>query len=69
VEVVYEKEVQKVETLPNSFVSIDLGLNNLATSFNNVGLAPFIVNGKPLKSINAWFNKRKAKLQINVIKK
>jgi putative transposase len=63
VEVVYEKEVQKVETLPNSFVSIDLGLNNLATSFNNVGLAPFIVNGKPLKSINAWFNKRKAKLQ------
>jgi putative transposase len=69
VEVVYEKEVQKVDTLSDSFVSIDLGLNNLATSFNNVGLAPFIVNGKPLKSINAWFNKPKAKLQINVIKK
>ncbi|WP_256359150.1 RNA-guided endonuclease InsQ/TnpB family protein [Candidatus Marithrix sp. Canyon 246] len=68
VEVVYEKEVQKVETLPDSFVSIDLGLNNLATSFNNVGLAPFIVNGKPLKSINAWFNKSKAKLQSQLPK-
>ena len=63
VEIVYEKEVQKVETLSDSFLSIDLGLNNLATSFNNVGLAPFIVNGKPLKSINAWWNKKKAKLQ------
>ena len=68
VEVVSEKEVQKVETLPDSFVSIDLGLNNLATSFNNVGLAPFIVNGKPLKSINAWFNKNKAKLQSQLHK-
>ena len=68
VEVVYEKEVQKVETLPDSFVSIDLGLNNLATSFNNVGLAPFIVNGKPLKSINTWFNKNKAKLQSQLPK-
>ena len=32
VEVVYEKEVQKVETLPDSFVSIDLGLNNIRGS-------------------------------------
>ncbi|MEK8016147.1 MAG: transposase [Candidatus Parabeggiatoa sp.] len=68
VEIVYDKEVQKVETVPDSFLAIDLGLNNLATSFNNVGLTPFIVNGKPLKSINAWFNKNKAKLQSQLPK-
>jgi putative transposase len=68
VEIVYEKEVHKVEVLQDSFLSIDLGLNNLATSYNNVGLDPFIVNGKPLKSINAWWNKKKAKLQSQLPK-
>ena len=68
VEIVYEKEVQKVEVLQDSFLSIDLGLNNLATSYNNVGHAPFIVNGKPLKSINAWWNKKKAKRQSQLQK-
>ena len=68
VEIVYEKEAQQAEVLPDSFLSIDLGLNNLATSYNNVGLDPFIVNGKPLKSINAWWNKKKAKLQSQLCK-
>ena len=43
-------------------MSIDLGLNNLATCVTNVG-QPFIVNGKPLKAINQFYNKEKAKLQ------
>jgi putative transposase len=68
VEIVYEKEVHQVEVLQDSFLSIDLGLNNLATSYNNVGLDPFIVNGKPLKSINAWWNKKKAKRQSQLPK-
>jgi putative transposase len=41
--------------------ALDLGLNNFATSVNNVGFRPFIINGRGIKSFNHWFNKRKAK--------
>lgn len=44
----------------NKFASIDLGVNNLATVSSNV-MKPFIVNGKPLKSINQYCNKQIAK--------
>lgn len=44
------------------YASIDLGLNNLATLGTNIGKG-LIINGKPLKSINQSFNKRKAQLQ------
>lgn len=44
--------------------SIDLGLDNLATVVFNMPLVhPFIINGKPLKSVNQWWNKQKARLQ------
>jgi IS605 OrfB family transposase len=43
--------------------SIDIGLNNLATLTSNGAFAPLILNGKPLKSINQFYNKKKAKLQ------
>lgn len=42
------------------FASIDLGVNNLATVSSNV-ISPFIINGKPLKSINQFYNKQLAK--------
>ncbi len=32
------------------------------TSFNNIGENPFIINGKIIKSINHYYNKKKAKL-------
>ena len=41
----------------NRYMSIDLGVNNLATLTNNVGINPMIINGKPLKSINQFYNK------------
>ena len=62
VEVIYE--VEEVEELEDNgrYSAIDLGVNNLATvSFNDS--KPFIINGKPLKSINQFYNKRKAALQ------
>lgn len=43
-------------------MGIDLGVNNLATCLSNTGES-FIINGRPLKSINAFYNKRKAFLQ------
>ena len=44
-------------------MSIDLGLDNLATIVTNTGLQPIIVNGKGLKSTNQYFNKKKAHYQ------
>ena len=62
IEVVYKKEVEINEDLKtNKILGIDLGVNNLATCVNNVGLKPFIINGRPLKSINQYSNKLKAK--------
>lgn len=35
VEVVYEKEILKHDLLENSFLGIDLGLNNFVTALDN----------------------------------
>jgi putative transposase len=48
-------------------LGIDLGLNNLSTCVTTNGNA-FIVNGKPLKAINAFYNRRKADLQSKLQK-
>lgn len=61
VEVLYEKQSKDIVT-NNRYAAIDLGLNNLATISSNV-TKPFIVNGKPLKSINQYYNKVKADFQ------
>jgi putative transposase len=66
VEVVYEKEVTTNVLIRDTHLGIDLGLNNLATCTNNIGLKPFIVNGKIIKSTNQYYNKKKAKLQAYV---
>ena len=44
------------------YASIDLGVNNLATVSSNV-IKPYIINGRPIKSINQFFNKTLANLQ------
>lgn len=62
VEVIYEKKEQDLNLDKNNVLSIDLGLNNLCTCISNVGISPFIVNGKVIKSFNQWYNKKKARL-------
>ena len=62
VEVVYEIEDKEVKSDNGRYASIDLGLNNLATVGSNV-VKPFIINGRPLKSINQYWNKEKSRLQ------
>lgn len=42
------------------FASIDVGVNNLMTVTSNV-FHPIIYNGKPMKSVNQFFNKTKTK--------
>lgn len=62
IEVVYKKEVITHELNNELHLSIDIGVNNAATCVNDAGLRPFIINGRPLKSMNQYFNKKKAKL-------
>jgi putative transposase len=56
-EVVYNfKEVNKKQN--SNYLSIDLGINNLcAITTNQPGLKPILINGKQIKSFNAYFNK------------
>lgn len=64
VEVVYEVEVSSQPKDAYRIASIDIGLDNLAAvTFNQAGIKPLLINGKPLKSINQYFNKRKAEMQ------
>ena len=59
VELVYNMEISDVPLSDNGrYLSMDIGLDNLATIVNNVGLKPIIVNGKGLKSINKYYNKQ-----------
>ena len=62
-EVVYEREED--EPIASEHVaSVDMGVNNLAAiTSNKPGLRPFLVNGRPVKSVNQYYNKKKAKLQ------
>ncbi|NER05848.1 MAG: transposase, partial [Okeania sp. SIO3C4] len=59
IEVIYETELLQYELEENPMASIDIGLNNLATlSFNQfAGLKPLLINGRPLKSLNQYYNK------------
>lgn len=61
IEVVYEKEKEEATELDDTaYLSIDLGLDNLATSFDPQRNRCFVINGRPLKSMNQFFNKRRA---------
>lgn len=64
IEVIYEAELLQYELKENSIASIDIGLNNLATlTFNQAGIPPLLINGRPLKSINQYYNKVLGSLQ------
>ena len=67
VRVCYHKAEQKPRAKGGA-VGVDIGVNNLvAMSFSN-SAAPILLSGKPLKSINQWYNKEKARLQDRVKK-
>ena len=58
----YEVEINQSELNKQNALSIDLGINNLATCITNKGQS-FIIDGIKLKSINQWYNKQMAKYQ------
>ncbi len=64
VEVVYEQAIKQAPVNPAYYAGIDLGVNNLAAlASNKPGFRPVVVNGRPVKSTNQYYNKRKAELQ------
>src|SRR6266700_3527383 len=64
VEVVYEQAVKQAPVNPAYYAGIDIGVNNLAAlASNKPGFPPVVVNGRPVKSTNQFYNKRKAALQ------
>ena len=62
VEIIYNKEVEDNHLDQTRAIGIDLGLNNLMAITSNIGNVSNLVNGRPLKSINQYYNKRKAYL-------
>ena len=64
IEVVYTRAEAQADLDPASFASLDLGVNNLAAlTSNREGFVPLLVNGRPLKTWNQEYNKRRAALQ------
>ncbi|MBV9688179.1 MAG: transposase [Ktedonobacteraceae bacterium] len=64
VEVVYEQAVKQANVNPAYYAGIDMGMHNLvALTANKPGFRARIVNGRPVKSVNQFYNKRKAELQ------
>lgn len=59
----YEKENDIKQLDNNVYLGLDCGLDNLLTGYNTKNKQSFIIDGKPLKSINHYFNKQKSKLQ------
>jgi len=64
VEVVYERAPVQAKVDPSFCVGIDLGVTNLAAiASNRAGFAPRLVNGRPVKAWNQWYNKRMKELK------
>jgi len=60
--ITYNKEIKEPGTDIKNWMSIDLGMNNLMAVSSNV-TKPFLINGRPIKSINQKYNKRIGKLK------
>ncbi len=70
VEVIYERDPQLAAVDPALHAGIDIGLNNLATiTSDKPGFVPRLVNGRPVKSLNQFYNKRRAALQSQLREK
>lgn len=65
VEVIYSKEPIQAHVDLSFCVAIDLGVTNVATiTSNREGFIPRLVNGRTLKAMNQWYNKRMKELKL-----
>jgi putative transposase len=64
VEVVYSKPIAEVVLDYRLYAGLDVGVDVLAAlTSNKPGFAPFLVNGRPLKALNQFYNKGRADIQ------
>ena len=53
-----DEDPNKLVHPPRRIMNLDMGVNVLAAVTDNTGLPPILINGKPLKAINQWYNKQ-----------
>jgi putative transposase len=69
IEVIYQCEARPAAVDPALFAALDVGVSVLAAlTSNKAGFIPRLVNGRPLKSINQLYNKRRAQWQQKLAK-
>jgi len=64
INIVYEdKETIRNKFDSNSAIGIDIGVNNLCAITSNDKSFSYVINGRPLKSMNQFYNKKLAELK------
>ena len=70
IKAIFKQTIDKEDLSHDVVGSMDIGVNNLAAiTTNQVHVRHILINGRPLKSINQYYNKTKAKLQSKLPKK
>ena len=62
IEIIYEKPIKVKEYDNEHSIGIDMGVNNLMAITSNEQNLSWLINGRPLKSINQFYNKKLSKL-------
>jgi putative transposase len=69
IEIVYQKEIKQAAVDPNVIAAIDLGVNQLAAvTSTKPSFQPLLINGRPLKDLNHYYNQQRAQHQIRLAK-
>jgi putative transposase len=69
IEIIYTKQEDTLATDNSKYCGIDIGMNNLfAVSFNDQSKQNLLINGRPLKAINQYYNKQIAKYKSELEK-
>lgn len=68
--ITFDEKIKEVKApkIPKRILGLDPGVNNFLGVANNFGGAPFVMNGRAIKSANQRFNKKRAKLMSNLTK-
>ena len=62
IQIFYKTKISPSDLDYNKAVGIDVGIDNLMAVTSNEGSISHLVNGRPLKSINQYYNKAKAEI-------
>ena len=65
---IYKRQGKELKKDNGKYMSIDIGVDNLATCFSNIGKT-FIVDGKKVKHINQFYNKKIGEVKSELKKK